>query len=102
MISKIRLLHWTKKIALFVLVLFLIFTIIARIKEQYRGTFYYQYLSLFSLFGFLGSVIWSFVNSILMYKEINIKLRKNILWFIISLIPFLFLVISILQLILTS
>lgn len=100
--SKFRLLHWTQKIAFLVLVLFLITAIIARIKEQYRGTFYYQYLSLFSLLGFFGSVVWSFVNSLLMFKEINIKLRNNILWFIISIIPFLFLVVATLQIILIS
>ena len=87
MISK---LHLTKKIAIIIFVIFIISAFVGNIKEHFRGTPYYVYLGMFSLIGVLGSVLWSFVNSVLMYKEINIKSKPNIYWLIFSAIPFLY------------
>lgn len=92
MISK---LHWTKKIAVIIFAIFIISAFVGNIKEHFRGTPYYVYFGMFSLIGGLGSVVWSFINSVLMYKEINLKLKPNIFWLVFSAIPFLYFFVSI-------
>ncbi len=88
MISRFSKLHWTKKIAILILLIWVFAFFIGNIKEQYRGTWFYPWLSIFSLITFFGSAIWSFINSILMYKELEMKSKQNLFWLIFSAFPF--------------
>ena len=85
MISK---LHWTKNITVIIIIIF-ICSLILRILGT-PGT----WASLFTFYGFFGSIFWSFINTLLMYKEINIKSKFNVYWLFFSGIPFLYFLIS--------
>ena len=92
MISK---LHWSKKIAIIIFIIFILSAFVGNIKEHFRGTPYYYYLGMTFLVTFLGSILWSFINSILMFKETNVKSKTDIFWLIFSAIPFLYFFVSI-------
>ena len=58
--------------------------------EYYRGTWIYQYGAPLSLLVFYGGVLWSFINTFLLISKYKTELRKNLIWIILSAIPFLY------------
>jgi hypothetical protein len=70
--------------------------IISDIAEYFRGMigwrWIYKYGSLLSNLFFLGSILWSLINSITIVKDAKPNWKENTIWTIISLIPILYIV----------
>lgn len=85
-------LHRTKRNTLIIYFLCIISAFVKlKLSEHFRGTWIYPFMSLSSLIVFYGSIFWSIVNGITMYKEIKSKTKYDFLWIIINYIPFLYL-----------
>ncbi|TCI84827.1 hypothetical protein [Tenacibaculum sp. M341] len=67
--------------------------LLSNLVKPYRGTSIYQYGSLISLITFLLSISFSFINTIVLVFEENQDYYKNIVWIILSAIPFLYVMI---------
>ena len=93
--SKIHSLNRTKKFSLIICFLFLSSFLISEIIEYFRivpeWSWIYEYGEYLSTFLFLGSLIWSLFNSILIVMDINQSWKENAIWTLISLIPILYL-----------
>jgi hypothetical protein len=89
--SKILYLNWTKKFSLLICFLFLSSFLISEMVEYYRMVpelnWIYEYGESISNFLFLGTLIWSLFNSILIVTDINLNWKESTIWTLISLIP---------------
>lgn len=80
-----------KIIAFLNVFLLIIGTMIVRNSKYFR-----QFKELFShimVFGWgiwFTSIIWSGVNTLLIYEHIKDKLKKNIIWLLISILPMMY------------
>ncbi len=79
--------------SLIIISLFLGTILLSNLVKPYRGTWIYKYGSLLLLITFLLSVSFSFINTIVLVFEENQYYYKNIVWIILSAIPFLYVII---------
>jgi hypothetical protein len=63
--------------------------------EDYRGSWIYQFGSLYFLFMFYGGILWSIINTVLLISEHKSDLKKNLIWILISALPILYITIMI-------
>ena len=92
MIKTISQLHITKRNTLIIYFLCFISAFVKfRLSEYFRGTWIYPFMSITSLFVFYGSIFWSILNGIIMFKEIKSKGKIDFLWIMINYIPFIIL-----------
>lgn len=84
-----------QKFAILIPVIFIFGICISTFVERFRINqdlrWIYEYGKHFSLTMCLGAVIWSIVNSILIFQDLKIEKPKKILWFLLSLSTFLYL-----------
>ena len=60
--------------------------------EPYRGTWVYQYGSPLSTLLFLGAIVWSFLNTVIIFLEEGFNFKEDLIWILISGVPFLYFV----------
>ncbi|KRB54164.1 hypothetical protein ASD98_17970 [Flavobacterium sp. Root186] len=89
--KKFRNLHETQKFAIVIPALFFLSCLTKHYLENFRGTLIYAYGSTITLFLSLFLVLFSLVNSILILRDLKIKLIQKLLWFLLSALPFLYL-----------
>ena len=82
--------NWEKKSGILIIGICLSAMLIRHFIEYYRGTWIYQYGAPLSLLVFYGGVLWSFINTFLLISKYKTELRKNLIWIILSAIPFLY------------
>gem|GEM_PF-6928258 len=58
--------------------------------QPYRGTWVYQYGSFLSFCMFYGGILWSLINTALMVLYHKSDLKKNVIWILIAILPFLY------------
>ena len=87
----LRNINWTKKSGILIIGIALVGLLLNYIVQYYRGTWIYQYGSLISLILFYGGILWSFINTILLISKHKSDLKKNLIWIILSAIPFIYL-----------
>ena len=96
LIQKIFNLPLTRKFAILIFFMFLCGIFINDFAQYFRGIigwkWIYKYGSLLSNILFLGSLLWSLINSILIVKDAQPNWKENTIWTIISLIPILYIV----------
>jgi|GEM_PF-2941845 len=89
-------LHFTQKFSLFIPVLFIgsIFLINFINRFQYSPDLHwiYAYGEIAFIVLILGSLLWSFVNFLILIDK-SIKMKKRLLWIFIDLSPILFVII---------
>jgi hypothetical protein len=88
----------TRKFAIIICLILISGFIISDVAEYFRGMigwgWIYKYGSLLSNFLFIGSLIWSLINSMLIVKDGQPNWKINAIWTFISLIPILYIVFS--------
>lgn len=92
--EKFKNLQQTQQLAIAIPVLFLLSVTTKHYLENYRGTTIYAYGATFTLFLSLFLVVLSFVNSILIIKNLRLKWIPKSLWFLLSASVFLYLLIA--------
>jgi hypothetical protein len=94
---KMEKLNRIQKFAIIIPGIFITAICISTFVERYRVIrelrWVYEYGKDFSLIIFYGAVVWSIVNSILIWRDLKIETPKKILWFLISISVFLYLVV---------
>ena len=85
--------NWTKKIAILILGVCLSSVLLKYLVQPYRGTWIYQYGSFTSLIMFYGGILWSLINTIILILNHRTDLKNNIIWILISILPFLYILI---------
>ncbi len=63
--------------------------------RPYRLSWIYKYGNQLGLLFFYGGVFWSMINTILVLAKYKQSLKKNILWVLLSALPFLYLAVMI-------
>lgn len=86
----LRNINWTKKRGILILGICLSAMLLKYLVQAYRGTWIYQYGNIISLFVFYAGVCWSFINSIFLISKYKSDLKTNLIWILISAIPFLY------------
>ena len=82
-----------KKFTLVILILCISGAFLAYLVRPYRGTWIYQYGNLSALALFYGGVVWSFINTIFLISKHKKNLRKQLIWIVLSAIPFVYIAI---------
>ena len=93
--KKFRNLHETQKFAIAIPILFVISGATRHYLENFRGTLTYAYGATFTLFLNLFLVVFSFVNSILIVKDLRLKFVPKSLWLLLNGSIFLYIFIAI-------
>lgn len=93
-LKEFRNLDETQKYAIAIPVLFLISGLTKHYLENFRGTLLYAYGATFTLFLSLFLVVFSFVNSILIIKDLRLKFVPKSLWLLLSASIFLYMFIG--------
>ena len=86
----LRNINWTKNSGILIIGICLSAMLLKYLVQPYRGTWVYQYGSVISLFVFYGGILWSFINTILLISKHKTELKNNLIWIILSAIPFLY------------
>ena len=86
----LRNINWTKKSGILIIGIALFGLLLNYVVQYYRGTWIYQFGSPISLIVFYGGVLWSLINTILLISKHKLDLKKNLIWIILSAIPFLY------------
>ncbi len=82
--------NWTKKSGILIIGITLIGMLMNYTVQFYRGTWIYQYGSMISLFVFYGGIFWSLINTILLISKHKTDLKNNLIWILLSAIPFIY------------
>ncbi len=91
----VRKISWTKSSGIILIVMCLSAILLKYLVEPYRGTWIYQYGNMISLYLFYGGTICSLVNSIFLVLKHKSEIRNNLIWILLSAIPFLYIAIMI-------
>lgn len=95
-LRKISSLRLTRKFAIIICLMLIGGFICSNVAEYFRGIigwrWVYKYGSILSNFLFLGSLLWSLINSILIVKDGQPNWKMNAIWTLVSLIPILYIV----------
>lgn len=86
----LRNINWTKKSGILIIGICLSAMLLKYLVQPYRGTWIYQYGSVISLFVFYGGIFWSLINTILLISKHKTDLKNNLIWILLSAIPFLY------------
>lgn len=89
----LRNINWTKKSGILIIGICLIGMLLNYFVQFYRGTWIYQYGSLISLLLFYGGVFCSLINTIFLISKHKSELKNNLIWILVSAIPFLYITI---------
>ncbi|MCP2026736.1 hypothetical protein L1276_001880 [Flavobacterium sp. HSC-32F16] len=92
--KKFKNLHETQKFAIAIPILFVISGATRHYLENFRGTLTYAYGATFTLFLSLFLVVFSFVNSILIVKDLRLKFVPKSLWLLLNASIFLYMFIA--------
>lgn len=92
--KKFKNLHETQKFAIAIPILFVISSATRHYLENFRGTLTYAYGATFTLFLSLFLVVFSFVNSILIVKDLRLKFVPKSLWLLLNASIFLYMFIA--------
>ena len=84
-----------KKFTIIILGICIVGMLLSFLVRPYRGTWIYQYGSLFALLLFYGGMLWSLINTILVISKYRQSLKKNLIWIFLSALPFLYIAIMI-------
>jgi hypothetical protein len=93
-LTKFKDLYLTQKLAIIVPVSFILSCATRHYLESFRGTLIYAYGATFTLFLNLFLVVFSFVNSIFIIKDLRLKFVPKSLWLLLSASIFLYLFIA--------
>ena len=81
------------KIPLLILLTCLVAMAIKFMVEPYRGTWIYNYGSLFFLIMFYSGVLWSMIYTVLQLIKKKLSIKQNIVYILIGALPFLYVLI---------
>ena len=93
-LTKFKDLDLIQKFAITIPILFILSCTTKHYLENFRGTLIYAYGATFTLFLNLLLVVFSFVNSIIIIKDLRLKFVPKSLWFLLSASVFLYLFIA--------
>jgi|JI8StandDraft_1071087.scaffolds.fasta_scaffold99872_1 hypothetical protein len=82
--------NWTKISGLLLIGVCLFAMLLKYEVEFYRGTWIYKYGGLFSFFVFIGSILFSLFNTLLLISKYRTSLKNNLIWIFLSGVPFLY------------
>ncbi|WP_370000397.1 hypothetical protein [Winogradskyella sp.] len=85
-----RNINWTKNSGILIIGVCISAMLLKYLAQYYRGTWIYQYGSTISLLVFYSGVLWSLINTILLISKHKTELKNNLIWILLSAIPFLY------------
>lgn len=92
MVKFVQSLERLEKFALLIVILFICGILIGKFSEYFRMTpdlkWIYRSGKLISHLLFFGSILWSLINTILIFKKSSWK--NNLVWILISILPVLY------------
>jgi hypothetical protein len=88
--KELRNINWTKKSGILIIGICSSAMLFKYHVQPYRGTWIYQYGNMISLLLFYGGVFWSFVNTIHLISKHKSDFKNNLIWILLSAIPFLY------------
>ena len=89
--------NWKKISGILILGIWAIGMILNILIQQYRGSSIYWYGNSFSHVLFYGGMLLSLANSIILIIKHRMELRRNLVWIILSSIPFLYMIVIIIK-----
>ncbi len=87
---KLKNINWTKNRGILIIGICLGAMLLKFLVWPYRGTWIYQYGNMISILIFYGGVFWSFINTIILLSKHKSDLKNNLIWIILTAIPFLY------------
>ena len=78
--------------SIIIALVFLVSFLLNLFIRPYRGTWIYQYGTLLSIILFVGTVVWSFLNTVTLFLQEGFIFKEDAIWILISGVPFLYFV----------
>jgi uncharacterized membrane protein YhaH (DUF805 family) len=82
--------NWTKRSGILIIGICLIGLFIKYAVEPFRGSWIYSFGNWLFLILFYGGILWSFINTIFLISKHKSDLKNNLIWILLSAIPFLY------------